>query len=46
MSGAFERAGRIIEYWVPVVFDSKREIGLRQPDESHKLVTINTAGRT
>jgi hypothetical protein len=40
---ALERAGRIIESWVPTVYDNKREMGLRQLDDSHKVVTINTA---
>src|SRR5215831_7447896 len=40
---ALERAGRLIESWIPVIYDNKREMGLRQTDDSHKVVTINTA---
>jgi hypothetical protein len=40
---SLERAGRIIDSWIPVVYDNKREMGLRQPDDSHKVVMINTA---
>jgi len=28
---AIERAGRIIESWIPAIYDNKREMGLRQP---------------
>ena len=38
-----DSAGRIVESWIPVVYADKREMGLRQPDDSHKVVTINTA---
>jgi hypothetical protein len=40
---ALKRAGRIIDSWIPVIYDNKREMGLRQPNDSHKVVTINTA---
>ena len=40
---ALERAGRIIESWISTIYDNKHEMGLRQPDDSHKVVTINTA---
>jgi|SRR5579884_71461 len=43
---AFDRAlayaGRVIESWIPVVYDTEREIALHQPDESRRLITINT----
>src|SRR5262249_16554449 len=39
---ALERAGRIIDSWIPVVYDTEREMGLHKPDDSRKVVTINT----
>jgi hypothetical protein len=38
-----ERAGRIIESWIPTIYDNKREMGLKEHDDSYKVVTINTA---
>jgi len=40
---ALEFAGRVIEEWIPVVYDTEREIALRMPDDSHRVVRINTA---
>jgi hypothetical protein len=40
---AIERAGRIADSWIKPIYDNKREMGLRKPDDSHKVVTINTA---
>ena len=40
---ALEFAGRVIESWIPVVYDTEREIALRKADDSHEIVRINTA---
>lgn len=37
-------AGRIIMEWVPVVYDTERELGLVMDDETRKVVRINTPG--
>jgi hypothetical protein len=43
----YERAlafcGRVIDQWIPVVYDTERELALGQPDDSRKIVKINTA---
>lgn len=39
---ALQRAGRIIDSWIPVVYDTEREMALRKPDDSHDLVRLNT----
>jgi hypothetical protein len=36
-------AGRVIDSWIPVVYDTEREIALGKPDDSHEVVRINTA---
>ncbi len=40
---ALQFAGRVIGSWIPVVYDTEREIALRKPDDSHDMVRINTA---
>lgn len=41
---ALERAGRIIESWIPVVYDTERlGVGLQQADDSRRVVNLNTA---
>ena len=35
-------AGRVIESWIPVVYDTEREIALGKPDDTHEVVTINS----
>lgn len=36
-------AGRIIDSWIPVVYDAEdREVGIRMPDDTHKVVRANT----
>lgn len=39
---ALEFAGRIINEWIPVVYDGERDIALRKPDDKHEVVRINT----
>jgi hypothetical protein len=39
---ALQFAGRIILSWIPVVYDSERELALHKPDDSHEIVRINT----
>jgi hypothetical protein len=39
---AMKLAGKIIDEWLPVVYDTEREIGIRRPDDSHQVVKINT----
>ena len=41
-NAALEFAGRIIDSWIEVVYDTEREITLRKPDESHQVVRANT----
>src|SRR5208282_715978 len=38
---AIEHTGRILDAWIPFVYDTKREIGVRKADETHANVTIN-----
>lgn len=40
---ALELTGRICEQYLPVVYDTEREVGIRKPDESHSVIRINTA---
>ena len=35
-------AGRVIESWIPVVYDTQRELALRKADDTHRIVTLNT----
>jgi hypothetical protein len=35
-------AGRVMEEWIPVTYDTEREIGLRMADDKHRVVRINT----
>src|SRR5262249_4380260 len=37
-----EFAGRIIESWLPVVYDTERELPLHRADDSRKIVRVNT----
>lgn len=37
---AVTRVGRIINSWIPVVYDTEREIGLHRPDESRRVVRL------
>ena len=39
---ALARAGRIIDSWIPVVYDTEREVGIRKPDDTHHVVRLNT----
>ena len=39
---AVERAGRIIDSWMPVVYDTEREEWLHQADETRRHVRLNT----
>lgn len=39
---ALEFAGRVIESWIPVVYDTEREVGMRKDDGTHNVVKINT----
>lgn len=38
---ALEQTGRILDAWIPYVYDTKREIGIRKADESHHVIRIN-----
>jgi hypothetical protein len=40
---AITRAGRIIESWIPAIYDNEREMGLQKADDSRRVLTINTA---
>jgi hypothetical protein len=43
---SFDRAlqfcGRVIESWIPTVYDTERDVSLRKPDDSHQVARINT----
>lgn len=43
---SFDRAlaftGRVIESWIPTVYDTERDVSVRKPDDSHQVVRINT----
>lgn len=39
---ALEFAGRVINSWIPVVYDTERDVAIRKPDDSHKIVSLNT----
>lgn len=38
---ALEQTGRILDAWIPYVYDTKREVGIREPDGTHKVIKIN-----
>jgi hypothetical protein len=40
---ALEFAGRVINSWIPVVYDTERAVAIRKPDDSHQIVQLNTA---
>jgi hypothetical protein len=37
-----ERAGRIVDSWIPVVYDTEKEIGLQRANDTRRVVRINT----
>ena len=39
---AIAYAGRIINSWIPEVYDTERELGIRMADDKHRVVRINT----
>jgi hypothetical protein len=39
---ALQYAGRVILSWIPVTYDTERELSLRKADDSHLTVRINT----
>lgn len=41
-SRALAFAGRVIDSWIPVTYDTQREIALGRPDDTRDVVTINT----
>lgn len=38
---ALEHTGRILDAWIPFVYDTKREIGIRKADETQAVIRIN-----
>lgn len=38
---ALEQTGRVLDAWIPYVYDTQREIGVRKADETQKVITIN-----
>lgn len=38
---ALEHAGRIMDNWIPEVYDTEREVGIRKPDDTYESVKIN-----
>jgi len=41
---ALRLAGRVIDEWIPTIYDRQRSIYIRQPDDSYNLIHVNTAG--
>jgi hypothetical protein len=39
---ALQRAGRIIDSWIPVVYDTERLEPIRKPDDTHQMIRLNT----
>ena len=39
---ALQRAGRIIDSWIPVVYDTERAEPIRKPDDTHQMVRLNS----
>lgn len=39
---AISLAGRIIESWIPVTYDTERTEALRKPDDSYQMARLNT----
>jgi hypothetical protein len=39
---ALEFAGRVVESWIPVVYDTQRTVAVRAEDGEHRMVDINT----
>jgi hypothetical protein len=42
---SIEHTGVILNAWIPYVYDTKREVGIRKADESHDIVMINDPDR-
>lgn len=38
---ALEHTGRILDAWIPVIYDTARDVGVREADETHKTIRIN-----
>ena len=38
---ALEHTGRVLNAWVPIVYDTPMEVGVREADESHRVIRIN-----
>lgn len=38
---ALEHGGRILNAWYPFIYDTKRDIAIREADETHRTVRIN-----
>lgn len=38
---AIEHTGRILDAWIPYVYDTGREVGIRKADGTHKVIKIN-----
>jgi hypothetical protein len=36
-----EHTGRILDAWIPFVYDTKREVGIRKPDGTHQSIAVN-----
>lgn len=43
---ALEHTGRILDAWIPYVYDTSREVGVRLADETHKVIRINDPDNT
>lgn len=40
---ALQFAGRVIDSWIGVTYDTERDTAIRKPDDSQKVVRLNTA---
>jgi portal protein len=38
---SLEHTGRILDAWIPYKYDTKRDVGVQKPDQTHQVLTIN-----
>lgn len=39
---ALRLAGKIVDKWIPQIYESQRNMHIRKPDDSYRIITINT----
>lgn len=40
-NAALERTGKVLDAWMPIIYDVPMEVGIRNADESHQAIRIN-----